>query len=61
MTTLHYVDITYFNSLYNRNSTLRTHSEITFIDGCIKFTAGGHGYLIGVDKIVSIKPLEEDD
>lgn len=57
---LHYVDITYLDTLYNRNTTIRTHSEITFKDGAINFKAGGHGYSLPFDRVVSIKPLEEE-
>ena len=60
---LHYVDITYFNTLYNRNTTIRTHNEITFKDGCIVFAGGYRGskYSIPCERVVSIKPLEEEE
>lgn len=58
--TLHYVDITYFNTLYNRPSTIRTHSEIEFKDGSIVFAGGGHRYAIPFDRVISIKPVEEE-
>ena len=57
---LHYVDITYYSTLYNRPVTERTHNEITFKDGSIYFKAGGHGYAIPFERVISITPIEED-
>ncbi len=61
--TLHYVDITYFNTLYNRPSTIRTHNEIEFKDGSIVFAGGYNGskYAIPFERVISIKPIEEED
>ena len=55
-----YVDVIYFNGLYNRNSTIRTSDSLVFEDGTVRFHAGGHGYEIATEYIRGIVPVQED-
>ena len=50
--------ITYFNTLYNRESQYNVVGEIKFADGYAEFCAGGHKRSIKVENIISIVPLE---
>ena len=56
-----YTKLVYFDTLYNRNSEFRVTGKITFNErNEAVFKAGGMGYAIPIDKIVSIETIEED-
>lgn len=50
--------ITYFNTLYKRESTYNAVGEIKFVDGYAEFAAGGHRRAIKEEHIISIEPIE---
>lgn len=49
--------ITYFNTLYKRNSTINVFGDITFVNGRVEFASCGHSYSIEMEYIIKI---EED-
>ena len=46
--------IIYFNTLYKRASSLKVFGDISFIDGCVIFSSGGHRYAIEYNHVISI-------
>ena len=50
--------ITYFNTLYNRESQYIVLGEIKFSDGYAEFSSSGHKRSIKAENIISIAPLE---
>ena len=54
-----YMIITYWDTLYNKTSTYRTCSQITFSDDGIHFSSGGHRYCIPFENILKIESISD--
>jgi hypothetical protein len=53
------MEITYFDTLYNREATMRVFGKITFDNGSLRFASMGHRYSIPAERVISIEPIGE--